>query len=66
MTLSNRRIATILVHQGQVVIRPPELQTVPIYQASTYHHPGGKGRNLTMRAAARSQSQAGGGGYRPA
>ncbi len=46
MTLSNRRIATILVHQGQDRDPATGASTVPIYQASTYHHPGGKGQEF--------------------
>lgn len=44
MTTGNKRIATLLVHQG--VDRDPATgaATVPIYQASTYHHPGGAGQ----------------------
>jgi cysteine-S-conjugate beta-lyase len=35
------RIATQLVHQGQDRDPHTGASTVPIYQASTYHHPGG-------------------------
>lgn len=42
MNKANYRPATLLVHQG--IDRDPATgaSTVPIYQASTYHHPGGK------------------------
>jgi len=42
MTTSNRRIATQLVHQGQDRDPATGASTVPVYQASTYHHPGGE------------------------
>lgn len=41
MTERNYRIATQLVHQGQDRDPYTGASTVPIYQASTYHHPGG-------------------------
>ncbi len=46
MTLSDKRIATILVHQGQDRDPATGASTVPIYQASTYHHPGGVGQEF--------------------
>ena len=43
MTDKNLRPATLLVHQG--IDRDPHTgaSAIPIYQASTYHHPGGQG-----------------------
>ena len=46
MTLSEKRIATLLVHQGQDRDPATGASTVPIYQASTYHHPGGVGQEF--------------------
>ncbi|MBD1400364.1 trans-sulfuration enzyme family protein [Pelovirga terrestris] len=46
MTLSDKRIATLLVHQGQDRDPATGASTVPIYQASTYHHPGGVGQEF--------------------
>ena len=46
MNLSDRRIATLLVHQGQDRDPATGASTVPIYQASTYHHPGGIGQEF--------------------
>lgn len=46
MTLSDKRIATLLVHQGQDRDPATGAATVPIYQASTYHHPGGVGQEF--------------------
>jgi cysteine-S-conjugate beta-lyase len=46
MTLSSKRIATLLVHQGQDRDPATGASTVPIYQASTYHHPGGVGQEF--------------------
>ena len=44
MTTSDKRIATLLVHQGQDRDPATGAAAVPIYQASTYHHPGGIGQ----------------------
>lgn len=44
MTTSDKRIATLLVHQGQDRDPATGAAAVPIYQASTYHHPGGVGQ----------------------
>ena len=41
MTHSNYRPATLLVHQGKDRDPATGAATVPIYQASTYHHEGG-------------------------
>jgi cystathionine beta-lyase len=41
MATDRKRIATLLVHQGQDRDPATGAATVPIYQASTYHHPGG-------------------------
>ncbi|MFO7765177.1 MAG: PLP-dependent aspartate aminotransferase family protein [Pelovirga sp.] len=41
MDRSDKRIATLLVHQGQDRDPATGASTVPIYQASTYHHPAG-------------------------
>ncbi len=46
MTTSTRRMATLLVHQGQDRDPATGAATVPIYQASTYHHPGGVGQEF--------------------
>jgi cysteine-S-conjugate beta-lyase len=46
MTLSDKRIATLLVHQGRDRDPATGASTVPIYQASTYHHPGGMGQEF--------------------
>lgn len=46
MNLSAKRIATMLVHQGQDRDPATGASTVPIYQASTYHHPAGKGQEF--------------------
>jgi cysteine-S-conjugate beta-lyase len=46
MKKSNKRPATILVHQGQDRDPATGAATVPIYQASTYHHPGGVGQQF--------------------
>lgn len=46
MTTANKRIATLLVHQGQDRDPATGASTVPIYQASTYHHPGGIGQEF--------------------
>lgn len=42
MTDKTRRPATLLVHQGRDRDPATGAAVVPIYQASTYHHPGGK------------------------
>ena len=42
MTDQRYRPATVLVHQGQDRDPATGAATVPIYQASTYHHDGGK------------------------
>ncbi len=41
-----KRIATLLVHQGQDRDPATGASTVPIYQASTYHHSGGVGQEF--------------------
>ena len=46
MDASDKRIATLLVHQGQDRDPATGASTVPIYQASTYHHPGGAGQEF--------------------
>lgn len=44
MNPAKLRPATLLVHQGQDRDPATGAATVPIYQASTYHHPGGTGQ----------------------
>jgi len=44
--MTDKRIATLLVHQGQDRDPATGAATVPIYQASTYHHPGGVGQEF--------------------
>lgn len=46
MTKYSKRPATLLVHQGQDRDPATGAATVPIYQASTYHHPGGVGQEF--------------------
>jgi len=46
MATADKRIATVLVHQGQDRDPATGAATVPIYQASTYHHPGGVGQEF--------------------
>jgi cystathionine beta-lyase len=46
MKKSTKRPATVLVHQGQDRDPATGASTVPIYQASTYHHPGGVGQQF--------------------
>jgi len=46
MKKPTKRPATILVHQGQDRDPATGAATVPIYQASTYHHPGGVGQEF--------------------
>jgi len=46
MTKHPMRPATLLVHQGQDRDPATGAATVPIYQASTYHHPGGVGQEF--------------------
>jgi cysteine-S-conjugate beta-lyase len=46
MTKHHMRPATLLVHQGQDRDPATGAATVPIYQASTYHHPGGVGQEF--------------------
>lgn len=46
MTALTKRMATLLVHQGQDRDPATGASTVPIYQASTYHHPGGVGQEF--------------------
>lgn len=46
MSKYSKRPATLLVHQGQDRDPATGAATVPIYQASTYHHPGGVGQEF--------------------